>query len=110
MGPSMRIVAFCGTVNGVCERIGFYAKPFGWDCLGPFILMRELVQRGRVTTKTTNETSSEASDALIDGTATTTASLSSSSVSFVTSGSVIVQQVIINLPEGIFRNVMKFLA
>ena len=41
--PSMRIVALAGTVNGVVARVGYYAKSLGWDIVGSFILLRQLV-------------------------------------------------------------------
>lgn len=51
--PSMRIVAFCGSVfEGHFERLGFYSMSFGWHLCGSFILVRELFRRGRAIAPT----------------------------------------------------------
>lgn len=42
-----RIVAFAGTEHGVLQRIGYYAKPFGWSIIRHFILLRWLQNHGR---------------------------------------------------------------
>jgi hypothetical protein len=42
-----RIVAFTGTEHGVLQRVGYYAKPFGWSIVRDFILLRWLQSNGR---------------------------------------------------------------
>jgi len=42
-----RIVAFTGTESGVLQRVGYYAKPFGWSIVRDFILLRYLQNNGR---------------------------------------------------------------
>ena len=42
-----RIVAFTGTEYGVLQRIGYYAKPFGWSIVRPYIMLRWLKINGR---------------------------------------------------------------
>eukprot|EP00554_Chaetoceros_debilis_P014846 CAMPEP_0194121990 /NCGR_PEP_ID=MMETSP0150-20130528/48903_1 /TAXON_ID=122233 /ORGANISM="Chaetoceros debilis, Strain MM31A-1" /LENGTH=282 /DNA_ID=CAMNT_0038814653 /DNA_START=61 /DNA_END=909 /DNA_ORIENTATION=+ len=42
-----RIVAFTGTENGILQRVGYYAKPFGWSIVRDFILLRCLQNNGR---------------------------------------------------------------
>ncbi len=37
-----RIIAFAGTEYGVLQRIGYYAKPFGWSIIRPFVMLRWL--------------------------------------------------------------------
>lgn len=46
--PSSRIVAFFSMYKSeLCERVGYYAEPFRWASLGPYIVLRELFRQGR---------------------------------------------------------------
>ena len=42
-----RIVAFTATEHGVLQRIGYYAKPFGWSIIRPYVMLRWLKINGR---------------------------------------------------------------
>mmetsp|Transcript_58 Transcript_58/g.60 ORF Transcript_58/g.60 Transcript_58/m.60 type:complete len:259 (+) Transcript_58:189-965(+) len=46
---SMRIVAFSGTINGVTERIGYYAKDYSWKIARPYVLLRSLTIQNRAS-------------------------------------------------------------
>ena len=42
--PNTRIIAFCGILKGVWERVGYYAEHCQWETFGPYML-RELICR-----------------------------------------------------------------
>lgn len=44
---SRRVVAFCGTSQGVLHRLGYIAESINWEILKPVILLRKLIQTGR---------------------------------------------------------------
>lgn len=103
--PSMRIVAFCGTVKGVCERIGFYARHFGWETVGVYILMRKLVQQGRaeiVYLSTRDDSRKKAR--------TTSFSTGRPNIFYHSEDFHSTMRRLVTLDDGVFRNVMKFLA
>jgi len=80
--PNMKVVAFCGTKFGVCSRIGFYSTYVRWQILCPYILVRQLFDRGRATILPSDEEGDLA----------------------------LVMQRLSTINDGVFRNIMSFLA
>lgn len=80
--PNMKVVAFCGTKSGVCSRIGFYSTYVRWQILCPYILMHQLFDRGRATILPSDEEGDLA----------------------------FVMQRLTTINDGVFRNIMSFLA
>lgn len=85
---STKIVAFCGTVDGICQRLGCYAIDIRWERLGTYILTRHLVNENR---------------AKVAAAAGTKRLPSSPDFSLTI-------RELNKLDEGVFRKVMKFLA
>ena len=52
---SMKVVAFCGTVHEVVQRIGYYAKPRRWEIYGTHLLMRQLIRQNRATVRASRD-------------------------------------------------------
>jgi len=80
--PNMKVVAFCGTNFGVHGRIGFYSTYVRWQILCPYILMHQLFNRGRATILPSDEEGDLA----------------------------FVMQRLTTINDGVFRNIMSFLA
>jgi len=87
---SVRVVAFAGLFNGVCSRIGFYAKPLTWERIGVYVCLRELVNQDRAVAK-----------------ARPTKESAPGSIRNITTSTIV--QGLISLDEGVFRNTMAFL-
>jgi len=104
--PSMRIVAFCGTEKGVCERIGFYAKVFAWETIGVYILMRKLVQQGRAEIVSLSTRDGNVSKEA----RRTSFSTQRPNIFYHSEDFQFAMQRLVTLDDGVFRNVMKFLA
>ena len=95
--PSMRMVALTGTVNGVeplVAKVGYYAKSVGWEIVGPFILLRQLVNN------------KEERAAPIDYTAVSIARRAKDKRSLRIQATI---NELIALPDGVFQIVLQFL-
>jgi len=96
--PMTRLVAFCGTVSDVSERIGIYARDVRWElCLGVFVLTRELARSGRADVVVARRSEDDDDDD-DDGPRSQNQSLS------------VVLDRMNALDDGVFRYIMKFLA
>jgi hypothetical protein len=47
LNPGMKIIALTGTVFGVVNRVGFYAKPRVWMIIGHYVMLRWLIGQNR---------------------------------------------------------------